>query len=105
MERRLLLAILLTFLVLTVYQWTVPKAPPSQTPGSSPAAAAGGTGGCSGSSGSGAQASGSTGAPAGQSASSATAVPDLPPVQTVVADTAEKTIVVENGVVRAEFSN
>jgi YidC/Oxa1 family membrane protein insertase len=100
MERRLLVAILLTFLVLTVYQWMLPKAPPGPTPGASPAAAtSSGSGGSSGS----AQSSGST--LAGQSGSPAPAAPALPPVETVVADTTERTIVVENGVVRAEFSN
>jgi YidC/Oxa1 family membrane protein insertase len=106
MERRLLLAILLTFLVLTVYQWMLPKAPPSQTPGSSSAASP--SSGSSGTSAAGAPSSGSTAPTSGESASSAPAAPiaaPLPPVQTVVADTTEKTIVVENGAVRAEFSN
>ena len=94
MERRLLLAILLTFLVLTVYQWMLPKAPPTQTPATSPAATT--------SSGTGAPSSSPTALATDQAASSA---PALPPVQTVVADTTEKTIVVENGVVRAAFSN
>src|SRR6266849_7547385 len=101
MERRLLLAILLTFLVLTVYQWMLPKAPPSQTtspaPATSPAIGGGGTGGTSGSRGgggtSGSGASGATSGANGQSSSSAPTAPvaeALPPVQTLVADTTDK---------------
>ncbi len=88
MERRLLIAILLTFLVLTGYQWLVPSAPPpTAKPGSLPNAATNAAG---------------TGAPA----ASTVAVPvRLPPVDTVLADTAERTIAIDNGVVHAVFSN
>ncbi|HEV3217948.1 MAG TPA: membrane protein insertase YidC [Vicinamibacterales bacterium] len=106
MERRLLLAILLTFLVLTVYQWLLPKPPPGQTPGASPTGAT--SSGTSGSGATGSPPSGSITSTAGQSALTGPAAPiaaELPPVQTVVADTTEKTIVVDNGSVRAEFSN
>ncbi len=88
MERRLLIAILLTFLVLTGYQWLVPSvAPPTAKPGSSPNAATTAAG---------------TGAP---SASTVEAPVTLPPVDTVLADTAERTIAIDNGVVHAVFSN
>jgi YidC/Oxa1 family membrane protein insertase len=88
MERRLLIAILLTFLVLTAYQWLVPSAPPpTAKPGSLPNAATTATG---------------TGAP---SASTVAAPVTLPPVDTVLADTAERTIAIDNGVVHAVFSN
>ncbi|MEO5741805.1 MAG: membrane protein insertase YidC [Vicinamibacterales bacterium] len=93
MERRLLLAIVLTFVVLTAYQWLVPMsqpAPASQT-----------------------KAAPVTTTPAAQSpaGSGVTTTPAMttpePPaaVEAVKADTAEKTITVENGVVRAVFSN
>jgi len=87
MERRLLLAILLTFLVLTAYQWLMPKPPPEAN---TPAATH------------------SADTKASQSASPAPAVappPALPPVQTLVSSASEKTITVENGLVRAVFSN
>ena len=88
MERRLLIAILLTFLVLTAYQWLVPSAaPPTAKPGSSPNAATTPPG---------------TVAP---SASTVAAPVTLPPVDTVLADTAERTIAIDNGVVHAVFSN
>src|SRR5262245_38279849 len=88
MERRLLLAILLTFLVLTVYQWMLPKPPPTAPsatsgPGAGPAA---------------------TPAQAGASSPTPPPIP-LPPVEQVLGDTAEKTIEVDNGVVHAVFSN
>ena len=90
MERRLLLAIVLTFVVLTVYQWLVPTqpVPPTQTaaPGATPQAA--------------------------QPAPGAVAPPPVAPpvtpaepVEAVKADAAERTVTVENGVVRAVFSN
>jgi YidC/Oxa1 family membrane protein insertase len=95
MERRLLLAILLTFLVLTAYQWMLPKPPaaPAQ-PGSTVATGAN----------SASPVSASGGQPAPPSAPSA-AAPQLPPVETVLADAAEKTVTVDNGVVHAVFSN
>ena len=89
MERRLLLAILLTFVVLWAYQtWLAPKPLP-------PAAPSTASGGAT------PKSAGST-----QSATaSSTAAPPLPPVEAVLAETAEKTVVVNNGVVRAVFSN
>jgi YidC/Oxa1 family membrane protein insertase len=88
MERRLLLAILLTFLVLTAYQWMIPKGVPTP-PAATPAAAA----------------QSSTETPLPTAATAETVTPALPPVETVLADTAERMITVENGVVRAVFSN
>ena len=97
MERRLLLAIVLTFIVLTAYQWLVPMsqpmpAAPTQTaePGPTPTAPI---------------AQPETGT---SPAPTVTPTPPLAPpaaVETVRADTAERTITVENGVVRAVFSN
>jgi YidC/Oxa1 family membrane protein insertase len=89
MERRLLLAILLTFLVLTVYQWMLPKPPPE--PAQSATTAANGTK--------------TAAAVSGQTQASATSAPPLPPVETVLADSAEKTVAVDNGLVHAVFSN
>jgi YidC/Oxa1 family membrane protein insertase len=95
MERRLLLAIVLTFIVLTAYQWLIPTAQPvpatqSGAPGPTPVAPT-------------AQPqTGETPAP------TVTPTPPLAPpaaVETVQADTAERTITVDNGVVRAVFSN
>src|SRR5687767_1099787 len=94
MERRLLLAIVLTFVVLTAYQWLVPMSQPVPVPAThtaTPGAAA----------------------PAPQPpAAPATppAAPITPPgapqaIETLQADTAERTITVDNGVVRAVFSN
>jgi YidC/Oxa1 family membrane protein insertase len=93
MERRLLIAILLTFLVLTVYQWMLPKPPP--TPAQTAPSTATGSGPTSAGP---APASGQTGPPSA-------AVPPLPAVDTILADSAEKTIAVDNGVVHALFSN
>ena len=95
MERRLLLAIVLTFIVLTAYQWLVPMSQPvpaTQTaaPGPTPVA------------------------PTAQPETGATPAPTVTPtpplappvpIETVQADTAERTITVDNGVVRAVFSN
>jgi YidC/Oxa1 family membrane protein insertase len=94
MERRLLVAILLTFIVLTVYQWMMPT-PPLQ-PGAKPGSAAG----------AGAASTNLTD-PGAQAASTATPAPgsSLPAVETVVADTAERRIVIDNGLVHAVFSN
>ena len=93
MERRLLLAILLTFLVLTVYQWMLPKPPPTTAAIHQRSSAA-----CVSEA---AQAA----RPARFAHACAAAAPQLPPVETVLADTAEKTVAVDNGVVRAVFSN
>src|SRR5690349_19113178 len=97
MERRLLLAIVLVFIVLTAYQWLVPMsqpvapAPVGQTaaPGAAAPAASN-------------PAAAET-APA--PASPAQPTDAAPAAEVVVGDTAERTITVENGVVRAVFSN
>jgi YidC/Oxa1 family membrane protein insertase len=87
MERRLLLAIALAFIVLTIYQWLVPIPPPQSAPTqiekpvSSPPAAS----------------------PA--PAASASPLPAPAVVETVKSEASERTIVVDNGVVRATFSN
>src|SRR5437762_11129978 len=93
MERRLLVAILLTFIVLTVYQWMMPT-PPLQ-PGAKPGTIAG----------AGAASTAPSGATQGSPASVAPPAPALPPVETVLADTAERRIAVDNGLVHAVFSN
>src|SRR5688572_26878746 len=94
MERRLLLAIVLTFVVLTAYQWLVPMSQPLPAPATQTAAPP-------------------TTAPAAQQpapAPASTPPAVIPPpaaetIQTLQADTAERTITVDNGVVRAVFSN
>jgi YidC/Oxa1 family membrane protein insertase len=90
MERRLLLAIVLTFIVLTVYQWMVPMPPvrPAQAP-----AAGGSVGGKP--------------PPAVPPKAEATAIPSasIVPVDALRGDTIERTITVDNGLVRAVFSN
>ncbi len=92
-ERRLLLAIVLTFVVLTIYQWLVPTPQPARP---SPAQQAAPT-------------TGAATAPGAQPTPSTPAAPAIQPaetpVQTVRADTSEQTVVVDNGVVRAAFSN
>jgi YidC/Oxa1 family membrane protein insertase len=92
MERRLLVAILLTFVVLTGYQWLVPTRPPPPPPQAT-----------------GAQAQPAAGAPAAPAAPPpAQPVPPVAPaqaVETVLADAAKRTITVDNGAVRAVFSN
>ena len=92
MERRLLLAIVLTFVVLTAYQWMVPGvSPPAAPPATAPA---------------GPSASVPTEAPAqGAAPAQAPATPPAPSVETVRADTIERSYTVDNGVVRATFSN
>ena len=92
MERRLLLAIVLTFVVLTAYQWLMPTQPPAPSTQAAPVGLA---------------------APIRPPAAAPAAAP--PPVvspaepaaavETVRADTAERTITVDNGLVRAVFSN
>jgi YidC/Oxa1 family membrane protein insertase len=89
MERRLLLAIVLTFIVLTAYQWLVPvpQQPPAQrsSPGTTP---------------------GATPQPsAAPKPDRATPSPPVAPVETVDGDTTERTVTVDNGLVRATFSN
>jgi YidC/Oxa1 family membrane protein insertase len=89
MERRLLLAIVLTFVVLTAYQWLVPMSQPvpaSTNPASAPRPSAP-----------------SSAPPA--PAATPPAVPPAPLGEPVRADAAERTITIENGVVRAVFSN
>jgi YidC/Oxa1 family membrane protein insertase len=94
MERRLLLAIVLTFVVLTAYQWLVPMSRPAPVPQppATPATA--------------------PDTPAQSPAQSAALTPPAavapeppPTVEAIQADTAERTITVDNGVVRATFSN
>jgi YidC/Oxa1 family membrane protein insertase len=86
MERRLLLAIVLTFIVLTAYQWMMPVPQPQPTAERPPVAA-----------------------PAAQQPQPQTPAvappPAVAPVDIVRADTAERTIAIENGLVRAVFSN
>src|SRR5688572_28460915 len=89
MERRLLLAIVLTFIVLTAYQWLVPGPQPATPPSSAPSANAGAP-----------EASG-----AEVQAPAATPPAPVPAVETLKGDAAERTITVENGVVRAVFTN
>ena len=92
MERRLLLAIVLTFAVLTAYQWLVPMsptapalAPETQAPGASAPA---------------------TPPTAGAAPAQPAVTPtETAPVELVQSGVAEQTIAVENGVVRAVFSN
>jgi YidC/Oxa1 family membrane protein insertase len=90
MERRLLVAILLTFIVLTAYQWMMPTPPlsPAGKPGS-PASSAGSTGAGS----------------VGEQAAASSEAPALPAVETVLADTAERRIAIDNGLVHAVFTN
>src|SRR4030095_12795167 len=90
MERRLPIAILLTFLVLTAYQWMVPTPAPQRT---ATPASPGGT-----------AAPGSTG-PSGSAGPGAAPEVTLPSVETVLSDAAERSITVDNGVVQAVFSN
>jgi YidC/Oxa1 family membrane protein insertase len=94
MERRLLVAILLTFIVLTVYQWMMPTPPlqPGAKPG--PTTSAGAASGAA----PGALAQGSPTA-------AATSAPAVPAVETVLAETAERRIAIDNGLVHAVFSN
>ena len=93
MERRLLLAIALTFIVLTAYQWLVPSPPqPAAQAPAAPGAAAPASTPQSPSS-------------AAQTPPPAAAPESTPPVETVKADAAERTITVENGLVRAVFSS
>ncbi len=94
MERRLLLAIVLTFIVLTAYQWLVPSPP------TSPAAAAGSTATARAE-----QAAGGSAAQAPAAPAPTPAPAPLPAVETLKADTAERTIAVDNGLVHAVFSN
>src|SRR5436190_6952043 len=97
MERRLLLAIVLTFVVLTAYQWLVPTGQPvapgsTAAPGVSQAAKQAAT-------------ASTPPAPAPPPATAAATPAPTPAVEAVRADTAERTVTVDNGVVRAVFSN
>ena len=96
MERRLLLAIVLTFVVLTAYQWLVPMAQPVPTPQSAAPPASGAV--------TPPPPTGASITPAAEPAPAPAAEP-APAVDTVRADSAERTVTVENGVVRAVFSN
>jgi len=91
MERRLLLAIVLTFIVLTAYQWLVPSPQPAPSTSSATTGAS-------------AVAAQTPAADAVQAPAAPTPAPE-PPVETLQADTAERTITVDNGLVRAVFSN
>ena len=104
MERRLLLAIVLTFVVLTAYQWLMPMPQQAPTPPTAapPTAGTGTTGTASPAPSNGA--SGTSVTPSAAPPASPPAQP-APAVETVRADTAERTVTVENGVVRAVFSN
>ena len=93
-ERRLLLAIVLTFVVLTAYQWLVPTPPPARPNTGQPAAPAADAAAAPG----GAQ-------PSPAAAETASTQPAAPQVETLRADSAEKSVVVDNGLVRAVFSN
>jgi YidC/Oxa1 family membrane protein insertase len=88
MERRLLLAIVLTFIVLTAYQWLVPV--PQQTPGAKPGPPASSTPGVQ--------------KPSVPAAAGADPAPS-PAVDAVTGESVERTVTVDNGVVRAVFSN
>ena len=94
MERRLLLAIVLTFIVLTVYQWLMPMPP---APSQAPATQAPATG----------VASPAVQQPAAAAPAPTPATPPAPAdtIEAVKADSAERTVTVDNGVVRAVFSN
>src|SRR5688500_17342436 len=96
MERRLLLAIVLTFIVLTVYQWLMPVPQQAPTPRTAAPPATGTASPVPP-----ANTSGTPSAPP----PAAPAPEPTPSVATVRADTAERTVTVENGVVRAVFSN
>ena len=89
MERRLLLAIVLTFVVLTLYQWLVPMPvqPPAPARTPAPPAAA------------------PTPAPQPATQTASNLPTTTPAVETVHGDTVERSITVDNGVVRAVFSN
>jgi YidC/Oxa1 family membrane protein insertase len=94
MERRVLLAVTLSFLVLLLYQALVPSPPPRPPAqaGTPPPAAAGEP----------------SGAPTPDPAAGGIPVPEQAPASEVapaVADAVEREIVVRNGVVRAVFSN
>jgi YidC/Oxa1 family membrane protein insertase len=91
MERRLLLAIVLTFIVLTAYQWLVPMPQPASQ--ATPAAQTS------------TQAQAPRPAPAQAQPAPAVQPPAPPAGAPVKADAAERTIAVDNGVVRAVFSN
>src|SRR5688572_16961794 len=92
MERRLLLAIVLTFIVLTAYQWLVPMSQPAPATQSVEPAT-------------------TSPAPVSSAGAAAAPPPVAPPsepqaaIEAVQADTAERMITVDNGVVRAVFSN
>ncbi len=99
MERRLLLAIVLVFIVLTAYQWLVPMSMPApqtqtQTQTASPDATTA------------TPQSPAVASPASPPPSTAAPAPAPPAaIEVLQADTAERTITVDNGAVRATFSN
>ena len=111
MEKRVLIAVVLSFLVLYLYQAFLAPPPPEPTKLTPVAGAAGQVtpGSPSGASGAGAGVAGS-GGPAGtqgasQAGAGATSVAAGPVAATVVGEDAERTFVVETDVVRAEFTN
>ena len=92
MERRLLLAIVLTFVVLTVYQWLIPipaQPPPSATPPANRPEPQ-------------VQVGQQAGVP---QPAEATAAPPPAAPQPIQGDTVERSVAVDNGLVRAVFSN
>ena len=96
MERRLLLAIVLTFVVLTAYQWLVPGVPPPGPALSGPSSTSAPS----------AQAPNPTpDAPPVTTPSSPSEPPVSAPIETIRGDAAERTVTVDNGLVRAVFSN
>src|SRR5258708_35431527 len=97
MERRVLLAIFLAFLVLYVWQSVFVKPVPKPVPGSAPATAA--------STGAAAGASGGTSSAPPSAAPSVAAKPAAPLAPALVADTAERDVRVETRDVIAGFTN
>jgi YidC/Oxa1 family membrane protein insertase len=94
MEKRVLLAISLSFVVLFVYQtlFVKPAPKPAQRPATAPATTPAGE-------------AATPAAPAVRSGEAAAPVAAVPAVAALVADTAERDIVIENEAIRAVFSN
>ena len=105
MEKRVLLAVTLSFVVLVVYQTLFVKPVPRRPPASPPAAASGPTGGATVSQAD--QTPGNATAAVGASAVPAPATPATaePVATTVVGDAEAREIVVESESIRAVFSN
>jgi YidC/Oxa1 family membrane protein insertase len=103
MEKRVLLAVTLSFMVLVAYQALVPKPPQRVVPRTAPSSAQSGSAGANaakaaGTSGAG-QAAGANATPALESAAAAASAPAA-----LVADSGERDVVVETTHVRATFS-